>query len=70
MRVVRYMTRPYNPLSTPHAATANKGTAAITDTGGVQAALDLEKHELSSYMSCHHSLGATGATLNTRNASS
>ena len=22
------------------------------------------------YMSCHHSLGATGATLNTRNASS
>ena len=25
---------------------------------------------LRSYMSCHHSLGATGATLNTRNASS
>ena len=24
----------------------------------------------SKYMSCHHSLGATGATLNTRNASS
>ena len=26
--------------------------------------------KLSKYMSCHHSLGATGATLNTRNASS
>ena len=25
---------------------------------------------VSAYMSCHHSLGATGATLNTRNASS
>ena len=24
----------------------------------------------SEYMSCHHSLGATGATLNTQNASS
>ena len=26
--------------------------------------------EVMMYMSCHHSLGATGATLNTRNASS
>ena len=30
----------------------------------------LVDHKVIEYMSCHHSLGATGATLNTRNASS
>ena len=31
---------------------------------------EIHLHSWMLYMSCHHSLGATGATLNTRNASS
>ena len=36
------MTRPFNPPSMPHAATTNKGAAAIAYRSGVQAILDIE----------------------------
>ena len=47
------------------------------DAGGIQLKPEATRNKLFPgygtnfrYMSCHHSLGATGATLNTRNASS
>ena len=41
---------PLNPLSMPHAAATNKGAAAITYVGGVQAGLDIEEHKVSEHV--------------------
>ena len=40
VKVIRYVTRPFNPLSKPHVAATNKGTAVITFKM-VQATLDI-----------------------------
>ena len=52
--------------------TADQAAAAdptLFDTDPLQPG-EIRLHMWMLYMSCHHSLGATGATLNTRNASS
>ena len=48
LRVIPHET-PFNPSSVPHAATTNKGAAATAHISGIQAALHIERHKLSSH---------------------